>query len=132
MAKKTGVTIEGMDTVLRNLNKEINRIKGRTKRGLINAGRLVIRAGKPMTPWVTGNLAGSWYGPEIHPMAFSGFYAELGLTAAYAPHVHEMVNVDFSKTENTNPNAQAKFLETPLKELSGEIIKTIKDNARIK
>ena len=118
--------MEGLTTVLKNLNKEIEGIKNRTTKGLVKAGALVRREGQILTPVDTGNLVNSWYGPTIKKEV-SGISAEIGLTAAYAPLVHEMVDATFKK-----PGAQAKFLETPLKELSGQILQIIRDNAKVK
>jgi hypothetical protein len=44
-------------------------------------------------------------------MSVQPFVVEIGLTAFYAPYVHENVEANFQK-----PGATAKFLERPLRE----------------
>ncbi len=56
-----GVRWDGLDTVLKNLNKEIEKIEGRTVQGMHQAGRLVQREAQKITPVDTGNLKGSAY-----------------------------------------------------------------------
>lgn len=127
MAVRKIAEVRGLDNVLKNLNDEIERIKGRTLIGLLEAGKLVRREGQILTPVDTGNLINSWYGPEKSMGFFGKVSVTIGLTASYAPYVHEMINAKFKK-----PGAQAKFLETPLKELSCEILKIIRKYAKIK
>ena len=57
-------TLKGFDTVMRNLNKEIIEIEGRTMKGLIKAQILIRRDMEhtaPLTPIDTGNLRASWF-----------------------------------------------------------------------
>lgn len=103
--------ISGMDTVLKNLNKELKKIEGNGVQGLLESGILVRSEGQKITPMDTGNLNNSWYGPTPFETS-KGPVVEIGLTAEYAVYVHEMVDAKFQK-----PGAQAKFLETPLKAL---------------
>ena len=167
------VTFEGLSTVLRNLNKEIEGIKKRTRKGMIEAVLTVRREAQLICPHDTGNLNNSCYtvvsggkstskttygtnprwknekkvGKRIikidterlasdHSDALNeaqshgnkdNIVGTIGFSAAYAPFVHEMVDANFKK-----PGAQAKFLETPLKELSGKILQIIRDNAKVK
>lgn len=51
--------ITGLDNVLRNLNQEITKIKGRTKQGLIKASLFVKAESLRQTPIDLGNLRGS-------------------------------------------------------------------------
>lgn len=124
--------IEGLDTVLKNLSNEIKGIKGGTKKGLIEGGKLVRREGMQITPvGITGNLIGSWYGPQIFEDSKENPFAEIGLTAEYAPFVHEMVDEKFKEPVNwKKPGAQAKFLETPLKFNTKNIVDIIKKHAK--
>lgn len=124
--------LEGLDTVLKNLSNEIKGIKGSTKKGLIEGGKLVRREGMQITPvGLTGNLIGSWYGPQIFESSTGNPFAEIGLTAEYAPFVHEMVDEKFKEPVKwKKPRAQAKFLETPLKYNMKNILKLIQKNAK--
>ncbi|MEE9356488.1 MAG: hypothetical protein V3U75_12935 [Methylococcaceae bacterium] len=54
--------LQGMDNVVNALNKEINKIEGRTLAGLIRGGIIIIRDEEltpPITPLDTGNLRAS-------------------------------------------------------------------------
>ena len=60
--ESTAVKVTGIDTILRNLNKEIKKIEGRTLGGLILAAQdPVRREAQQECPVVTGNLKASAY-----------------------------------------------------------------------
>jgi hypothetical protein len=71
--------IKGFDEVMRNLNAEIVKIKGRTMQGLIKAAidiRRDMAHTPPLIPIKTGNLRASWFvvtakGVESKPPVFS-------------------------------------------------------------
>lgn len=57
-------TIKGTEAVMRNLNREIKAIKGRTMRGLIESAIIVRRSMESTSPKVSvdlGNLRASWF-----------------------------------------------------------------------
>ena len=53
--------LKGVDDVMKNLNKELKNIKGRSTRGLLEAAYLVRRDMEPLIPVDTGNLRASWF-----------------------------------------------------------------------
>ena len=56
--------IQGFDTVMANLNKEIEAIKGRTMKGMIKAAALIRKdmdKTPPLIPVDKGNLRASWF-----------------------------------------------------------------------
>lgn len=56
--------LEGFDLVLKNLNKELEKMKGRTLAGLIEAAAVIRRSTEttpPLTPVDIGNLRASWF-----------------------------------------------------------------------
>jgi hypothetical protein len=58
------MTVKGLDKVLKNLNKEIQGIEGRSMKGLIRASVIVRRSmdnTSPKIPVDTGNLRSSWF-----------------------------------------------------------------------
>ncbi len=118
--------LKGLDQVLRKLNQEVQKIEGRTLKGLIRAGILVRRSmdkESPKIPVDTGNLRQSfflitsegkvqmgkqpsfagqkpWTAYKAHKKSISeianvsgpsGPFIQLGFSAAYSVHVHEMV-----------------------------------------
>lgn len=64
--------LEGMGTVLANLNRAIAGIEGRTKKGMIKAALLVKGEAIRETPRDTGNLANSAYTQFSWAGAFEG------------------------------------------------------------
>jgi len=62
MAKqRTGFRLEGLKEVKENLNKEIQKIEGRSLKGLIRGAIVIHRAAEPMIPVHWGNLRASWF-----------------------------------------------------------------------
>jgi len=113
------VGINGLDVVLKNLNSAIKKLEVTGTAGLIEAGALVRAEGQKETPVDKGNLVNSWYGPTPFD-TLKGPIVEIGLTASYAVYVHEMVDANFQK-----PGSKAKFLEDPIKALSGTLVAII-------
>ena len=63
MARKQ-TRLKGVDQVLKNLNKEIMKIQGRSMKGLINAAIIIRRdmdTSPPLIPVMDGNLRASWF-----------------------------------------------------------------------
>lgn len=54
-------SLNGLDNVLKNLDREIQKIENGTLRGLVRAGLLIRREAQLMAPVVTGNLRASAY-----------------------------------------------------------------------
>jgi hypothetical protein len=121
---KGDVKILGLDKVIKNLNSEIHKIEGRTMKGLILATILVQREVEPKVPVDTGNLRASWFTTPVesnkNPVVFLGF------SANYALWVHEMVGATFQR-----PTAQAKFLESTLKQNQKKILEIIAKTAHV-
>lgn len=149
MARKGGLV--GMDNVLRNLTKEIKKIKGRSQVGVLKAAMFIKGEAQKRTPIVTGNLRNSAYVKAVPGM--SDPVAEVGFSAVYALSVHE--NVRSGKTGGMSPSGKKyttgrttsgkksgrivfategewKFLENPLKENTTEVLNIIKRNVQIK
>ena len=135
--------ISGIDEVLKRLNREIQKIEGRSERGLIKSVIPVMAQSKIETPIDTSNLIGSQYGPNTRADAIDrtskGVVVEIGFTGVYAPYVHEMVGANFTGPRKTaisparrlggKPTAKAKFLEDPLKANEKQILNTIRAEA---
>lgn len=114
--------LTGEAEVLRNLNKEIRKIKGRTVRGLFNAGLLVQRRSQQKTPVDTGNLKGGAYTGIIRRDPHE---VEIGYQAFYAVYVHE-------RLELAHTVGEAKFLEKALTESERDVLDQIAKEAEIK
>jgi hypothetical protein len=77
--------VVGFDEVMRNLNREIEGIKDRSRDGLLEAGIQIQAVSDKRVPVEYGNLRGSSYTrftPEDPNVV------EVGYGAAYAPFVH--------------------------------------------
>ncbi len=114
----------GLKRVQANLNKEIMGIKGRTKAGLWQAALIIQRRSMELTPVDTTNLKGSAYTQVWALPGGFGAGAEIGYTAEYAEHVHEIQASHKGK-------GQWKFLETAMKEKAPEVVKIIQRHARV-
>jgi hypothetical protein len=135
------MALKGLEEVLKNINQAITELNGASVKGLIRAGALIRREGQKQTPVDTSNLVNSWYGPEVGESA-KGPLITIGLTALYAPYVHEMVGANFkgprpgavspARQAGGKPTAKAKFLEDPLKENEARIIEIISEDVKIK
>lgn len=114
--------LEGVDIVLRNLNKEIQGIDNRTRSGL-GAAALVVKADAlKETPVDTGNLRQSAY-TEVFDSP-EGYSAVIGYTASYAPYVHEI-----DKNYNVG---NWQFLRNSLMQNETRVLRIIQNSARIR
>jgi bacteriophage HK97-gp10 putative tail-component len=111
--------VEGEDAVLKNLNREIAGIEGRTLAGLLEAGLLIERESKPLVPVDTGNLRGSGYTRKSGELE-----VEVGYSAAYAVFVHEDL-------EAHHKVGQAKFLEQAVHENAGKVLDIVRNRAKV-
>lgn len=107
----------GTENVLKNLNKEIRAVQGRTEAGLKTAGLLVQRESQKKVPIDTGNLKASAYTQN------KGAGVEVGFTADYAIYVHE-------NEEAYHARGEAKFLEKALIENKSKILEIIQKKAK--
>jgi len=141
----------GLDKVLKNLNKEIGKIEGRSKQGMIAAAVIIKNKALPITPVDTGNLRNSMYslwrggneskpdfkGKEAAKMtqehgaamsasagAIGDSEVEIGYTAYYAAKVHE--------TPAHYRQGAWKFLERAIKSSAHEILNEIRERATVK
>ena len=115
--------VTGLEEILTNLNKQVEKIQGRTLAGLWAAGLEVMALAKSRTPVLTGNLRGSGEvrkgGTRAQP------FIELLFTAEYAIYVHENL-------EAYHKVGQAKFLESAIRDKRDRILSVIQQTARIK
>lgn len=142
--------MKGIDEVIKNLNKEIKGIEGRTKIGMAKVGLFVENKSMKECPVVTSNLKNSHYSEPFNTA--KGPAVEIGYTASYAPFVHENPKagaVDLERKAKMykapiNPSGKRstqavfstvgkwKFLEDPLKKNTRRILAIIKQNAKLK
>jgi hypothetical protein len=147
--------LEGLDVVIRNLNKEIVAIKNRSMGGLIKGAALVRRdmdITSPLIPVYTNNLRSSWFTIPVRIEANMHQIPALkvGFTASYAVFVHENVGANFggrpdkvkftksgkptaaTKKFFRRPGAGAKFFEASLNRNATEVLRIIREEAKIK
>jgi hypothetical protein len=140
---RTEFKITGFDKVKSNLNKEIQGIKGRSMRGLIESSIIIRRSMEttpPKIPIDLGNLRASWFTTRIRTIKGIGLI--MGFSANYAIYVHENVDADFTsprtryskgKKRTYTPRAGAgpKFLQAALFNNVPLILQTIQKNAKV-
>jgi hypothetical protein len=119
----------GLDKVLANINRELQKVKRRAARGTHRAGLLLQRESAKECPKATGNLVNSRFVRTDWRKART----TVGYTASYAPFVHENPNAGTGKrkrytvgswtalAQSTKGKVKIatvgkwKFLEDPLK-----------------
>lgn len=122
--------IKGVDKLMRNLNRELRQIKGRSIQGMIKAAAFIrsdMEKVPPLIPLDTGNLRASWF---VTSGSISGRpFVQMGFTAEYAFFVHEMMgnNIDWNR-----PGSGGKFLESALRRNHERIIDIIAQDAKIR
>lgn len=114
--------ITGGEAILKNLNREIRKIVGRTRAGMLEAALLVKGESQKLVPVDTGNLRGGATA-EVFTIG-KNIVAGVGFTAAYAVHVHE--NLEAKHTVG-----QSKFLENAVINNKSRILSTIRRRARV-
>jgi hypothetical protein len=154
-------SLKGLDKVMQNLNKEIQKIANQTPAGLITASIIIQRATEkesPKTPVDTSNLRGSFFRvvtgfPTDNKGRFQGKDAGT-LSAEYASAITQFKSdvearrfptliLGFSANyaiwvhENMEakfqrPGAGPKFLEEAVNNNKGLILNAIRDNVKIK
>lgn len=116
------INISGQD-IIKNLNKEIKRIRGATKEGLLLSAHLIKGESMARTPVDTGNLKGGHY--VATGMDGNRIVAEIGMMAEYAIYVHENL-------VNFHPVGEAKFLANAVRAKATEVIKILQRTARVR
>lgn len=148
--------IKGMDSVLRNLNREISKLKSKSEAGLVESGLYIKAQALPKTPVEFGNLRGSGYvvsqNSDDSPGHFSGpdsvrLSSEHGVTKSQAKGMATArknvigVVVGFSayyaiyvheiQKAYKAPGTQWKYLETAVKENSQKILDIIRGKVKV-
>lgn len=128
------MTVRGFNQVVKNLNSEIGKIKGRAFAGLVEAGLKIESAAKKRVPVDKGFLRGSGYTkPDRQSES-----VEVGFSAAYALFVHENMEQKLKGQPRKDGKGhywevgQPKFLESAISENRDRIIQIVKHHARIK
>ena len=129
------VKVEGLDTVMRNLNAEIGGIKDRSMAGLLAAGLTVQGESQKRVPVEYGNMRAGAYTQKAQD---DENYVEVGYQAAYAPFVHE--NMEMKLKGQPRPSGLGtywnpggpKFLESAVRDLTKKIVDTVAAYARRK
>lgn len=123
---QSGMRIVGISNVMRNLNREMGKIKLRSTKGMLVAADIVRKdmdKTPPLIPVDTGRLRKSWYAKVEHginPIVVMGFEAN------YALFVHEIPK------KYKRPGSGNKFFQASLSRNMDEMIFTIAALAKIK
>lgn len=134
--------VTGLDKVVRNLNREIGGIKGRTKGGLREAGNHILNVAHPTVPHSgSGQIVGGRKrsgGGTLRRSRFvrtmdtnRGPAALVGYSAPYAVYVHE-IRVKHPVRNWTTPGTGHKFLENAAKHESREVVAIVRRRARVR
>lgn len=117
---------KGLEPLLKNLNKEIRAIEGRTLKGVLKAAIFIKGESQEIVPQKLGPLINSAFTDS--EMTGRGPVARVGYTQLYAPFVHEMP----TSNNFTKPGTGPKFLQKPISQNHGKILEIIRKDAQIK
>ena len=117
--------VKGLDDVMRNLQRELDGIKDRSRTGFIAAGAFIQGEAMAITPVEFGTLVNSAFSVTTPPGA--PIVTTIGYTASYAPYVHEMPPTN----KFTKPGTGPKFLERPLRDNQQEIINIVRNHGKL-
>lgn len=123
---RSGMKITGMSNVLRNLNREMGKIKIRGVKGMLVAADIVRKdmdKTPPLIPVDTGRLRKSWYAKATHGI---NPVVEMGFEANYALFVHEIPK------KYKRPGSGNKFFQASVSRNMDEMIFTVAALAKIK
>lgn len=158
MAKQQPNNLKGLKEVMNNLNKEVEKIKGRSMRGLIRATipiRQSMNQTPPKVPWDTGNLNASWFvvtGTKTEKGSSPNFQgddaekrqsdhrnatSEAKAKAAGKPIVIMGLSANYAgivheiPRKYKRPGSGADFLRSAISENHGVVIQIIKEDASV-
>lgn len=116
------IKIRGARRAVKNLNRQIRKIEGRTDKGLLAAAKFVEGESNENVPQKFGVLIGSSFS-----RLGGKLLAVVGYTAKYAPFVHEMPD-----TYNfTKPGTGPRFLLNALTHNTKTILQIIQRRIKI-
>lgn len=129
------MTVEGLDTVLRNLNRQIEGIEGRTTAGLLAGGLIIQGESQKNVPVEYGNLRASAYTRKTPENPLT---VEVGYTASYAVFIHENMEQKLAGDPRPSglgvywgPNGGPKFLERAVDDKSDDVVKAVHAYAKV-
>ena len=128
------MAIKGLAQVLKNLNKEINKIEGDTFKGVRAAGLFIKGEAVERAPVEFATLRNSSFTDAERRK--NGSVAKVGFTAKYAPYVHEapMKLKGILRSSGNGvywQSGENKFLEKAVKFNASNIISIIAKRAKI-
>lgn len=128
-------SVEGLDDVLRNLNREIDGIENRTMAGLMAGGLIVQGESQKHTPVEYGNLRASAYTRKVPEDALT---VEVGYTSEYAVYVHENLEAKWAGKPRPSglgvywgPKGTPKFLENAVRDKAKSVLNAIRKYAKV-
>lgn len=129
------MALKGLDSVIKNLNKEISNIEGDIFDGLKAAGLFIEGEAVELAPAEFGVLRNSSFSQAERRT--NGSVVKVGFTAEYAAFVHEMPMKNKGKPRGGVrkgaywSNGENKFLEKAVKRNMNKILKIIAIRAKI-
>lgn len=128
-------TVDGLDTVLKNLNAAIDDIEGKSMAGLMAGGLIIQGDSQKRVPVEYGNLRGSAYTRKAQDRSQA---VEVGYTASYAVFVHENMEQKLAGQERPSglgvywgPKGEPKFLEKAVREKADAVVRAVRAYAKV-
>lgn len=142
---KMGAKVKGIEKVLKNINKEVNAVQGRTLAGLFAFGLTIQGTAQKRVPVEYGNLRASAYtrktlqADRATGLVSEGRSVEVGFAAAYAVYIHENMEQKLKGEDRPSglgvywgPNGQPKFLESAMIDEKDEGLRLVAAYAEIR
>lgn len=127
--------LKGQEKALENLNKEINKIKNRSIKGLLKGALIIERESNKRVPVETGVLRSSSYARKSQDNPNT---VVVGYSSSYAIFVHENIEMILKGKPRPSglgvywgPKGEAKFLERAIMFKKDDVLNIIRQEAKI-
>lgn len=128
--------LKGLETVMKNLDKQLSDIGTRTVQGLLAGGRVILEEAKRRVPVEYGDLQNSGYVAVSDDQRLA---VDIGFTAPYALAIHENMEQKLKGKPRPSgigvywgPSGQPKFLESAARDKSRDAVRVVAENAKVR
>jgi hypothetical protein len=125
---------EGIKVIMSNLNKEIDKIEGRTRAGMLAGGLVIERESNQHVPREYGDLVNSSY---VRKAMDDEDAVEIGYSASYAVYVHENLEPKHAGEPRPSglgdywgPHGEPRFLTNAVDRTTDEVLRVIASYAK--
>lgn len=128
--------LKGLETVMKNLNRQLRGVKERTAQGVLAGAREILAEAKRRVPVEYGDLRDSGY---VSVSRDERMAVDIGFTAPYALSIHENMEQKLKGRPRPSgigvywgPSGQPKFLESAIRDKTRDVVRIVADHARVR